>query len=473
MTNIFDIRTRFAPSPTGPLHVGGARTALFNFLFARKAHGKFFLRIEDTDRERSDVRFENDIISGLEWLGLDWDAVVRQSERIDLYEKSLRRLLEEKKIFWCSHTAEELSQERDAQMRDKLPPKHVCAFRDGQHASKKETGILRFKNDAQGKIRVRDSIRGDVVFQAGLFGDFSVAKGFRTPLYNFAVVVDDAEMRISHVIRGEDHLPNTPKQILLQQALGIDTPAYAHLPLILGKDRSKLSKRHGAVSVNEYRKDGYLASALLNFIALLGWHGEGDRERYRIEELKDAFSLREVQKGGAVFDVEKLNWMNREYMQELTTEAFGELALPFLKESYYAAAAERREQWKKIAALAQTRLTKLSEISEHSDFFFEQAHYPKELLLWKPNISFDAVRAHIESLHRILSAIDESHFSGIELRDQVMPYAEAQEGGRGVVLWAFRAALSGKRGSPDPFDIASIIGKTAVLARLEYARTLL
>lgn len=473
MTNIPDIRTRFAPSPTGPLHVGGARTALFNFLFARKTRGKFFLRIEDTDRERSDVRFENDIISGLKWLGLDWDAVARQSERTDCYEKFLCQLLEEKKIFWCSHIAEELAQERDAQMRGKQPPKHVCTIRDEPYASNRGEGILRFKNDVQGKIHVHDIIRGDIAFRAELFGDFSVAKNLRLPLYNFAVVIDDAQMQISHVIRGEDHLPNTPKQILLQQALGITTPAYAHLPLILGKDRSKLSKRHGAVSINEYRQDGYLASALLNFIALLGWHGNGDRERYSVEELLEAFLFEGVQKGGAVFDAEKLNWMNREYIRGLTAEAFGTLALPFLKETYRTLAMERREQWRAIIALVQPRLTKLSEINEHGDFFFEQTRYPKDLLLWKPNVPYDVVRVHIASLHRMLSAIGEPHFSSAELRERIMPYAGAQEGGRGIVLWAFRVALSGKRGSPDPFDIASVIGKTATLARLEYARALL
>lgn len=468
-----DIRTRFAPSPTGPLHVGGVRTALFNFLFARQAHGKFFLRIEDTDRDRSDVRFEDDIISGLRWLGLDWDEMLRQSERTELYEKSLHRLLEEKKIFWCPHTTEELAREREIQMQNKQPPRHNCALRDGQYVPDGEVGILRFKNNAEGKIHVHDIIRGNVAFQAELFGDFSIAKNFRLPLYNFAVVVDDAQMRISHVIRGEDHLPNTPKQILLQRALGITAPVYAHLPLIFGEDRSKLSKRHGAVSVNEYRKDGYLAPALLNFIALLGWHGNNDRERYGINELRETFALQGVQKGGAVFNAEKLNWMNREYIQELAPEAFGTFASPFLKEAYRAFVAEHREQWQKIIALIQPRLTKLSEINDHSDFFFEQVHYPKELLLWKSTVAPDDARMHIESLLRLLGAIDDSCFSGAVLREHIMPYAEAQEGGRGVVLWAFRVALSGKRGSPDPFDIASVIGKTATLSRLAYARALL
>ena len=316
------VRTRFPPSPTGYLHVGGARTALFNYLFAKKHGGDFVLRIEDTDLERSDPEFETDIFESLAWLGIMADespekggpyAPYRQSERRDSYTPHLKKLLNAGAAFYCSHREAELEAEKKELMRAGKNPVHLC---DGRERSRREQerlaeekeSIIRFKTPAGQTLRFTDLIRGGITFASDLIGDFSIAKDLRTPLYNFAVAVDDAEMEISHVIRGEDHISNTPKQLLLQEALGLGTPQYAHLPLILGLDRSKLSKRHGATAIREFQDAGYLPEALVNFMALLGWNPGTDQEVFSIAELVAQFDLAKVQKSGAAFNVEKLDW---------------------------------------------------------------------------------------------------------------------------------------------------------------------
>ena len=320
------IRVRIAPSPTGPLHIGTARTALFNYLFAKKFGGHFILRIEDTDLERSDKKYEKDIFEGLAWLGIDADegpagattnnrqpttdnnyGPYRQSERLATYRPYLEKLLNEGSAFYCFHSEKELEAEKKMLMTDKKPLMHWCEFRDLSFAdAKKKLGqshIIRFKTSHGQKIVFTDLIRGELSFDSDLIGDFSIAKDIDVPLYNFAVVIDDFEMKISHVIRGEDHISNTPKQLLLIEALGFNKPEYAHLPLILGTDRSKLSKRHGATSVNEYQKD-YLPEALFNFMALLGWNPGDEREIFSKEELVKEFSLEKIHKAGAIFNLE-------------------------------------------------------------------------------------------------------------------------------------------------------------------------
>ena len=292
------LRVRIAPSPTGPLHIGTARTALFNYLFAKKHNNSFILRIEDTDLERSDSKYEKDIIDGLKWLGIEWDELYKQSKRTKTYEKYLKKLL------------------------------------DSGHAYEDE--IIWFKNPKK-KVVFDDLIRGRVEFDSSLFDDFSIAKDLKTPLYNFAVVIDDYEMKISHVIRGEDHISNTPKQILIQEALGLPAPNYAHLPLILGPDKTKLSKRHGAVSIIDYKEQGYLPEALINFMALLGWSAQGgpgnDRELFSVKELIKEFSLEKIQKGGAIFNIEKLDWFNGHYIRQLSLDKLTEMCTPYLIES--------------------------------------------------------------------------------------------------------------------------------------------
>ncbi len=262
---IGQVKTRIAPSPTGPLHIGTARSALFNEIFALQNQGKFVLRVEDTDKERSKKEFENDIVEGFKLLDINYHEFYRQSERLSIYKKYLKKLLEEEKAFWCYHSIEELEKEKEKQLKNKEAPRHKCIHKS-QNQGK---GILRLKGNDK-KIKFHDLIRGEIEIEGRILGDISLAKNEDEPLYNFAVVIDDYEMEITHVIRGEDHISNTPKQILIHEALGLEKPLYGHLPLILGPDRSKISKRHGAVSVNEYRKIGYLSAAFTNFMAFLG-----------------------------------------------------------------------------------------------------------------------------------------------------------------------------------------------------------
>ncbi|MDZ4299429.1 MAG: glutamate--tRNA ligase, partial [Candidatus Sungbacteria bacterium] len=315
-------RVRIAPSPTGNLHIGTARTALFNYLFAKRYGGSFVLRIEDTDLLRSDRKYEADIFEGLRWLGILPDecpeqggpfAPYRQTERMADYVIAIKKLLTEGTAFYCFHSEAELVAERQQLMGAKRPPIHMCEFRalDAREAEilteTKQDYIIRFKTPLGRKIVFHDLIRGELSFDSDLLGDFSIAKRIDVPLYNFAVVVDDYAMHITHVIRGEDHIPNTPKQLLLIEALSFVVPEYAHLPLILGPDRSKLSKRHGATSIIDYKNAGYLPETLVNFIALLGWSPGDDREIMSHRELIAAFSFEKIQKSGAIFDVKKLD----------------------------------------------------------------------------------------------------------------------------------------------------------------------
>jgi len=444
------IRTRIAPSPTGFLHVGTARTALFNYLFAKRNGGEFILRIEDTDLERSDKKYEKDIIDGLKWLEIEWDGeMARQSERLDVYEKHLKKLLDENLAFYCSHPPS---------------PQHLVCEDRGKNL---EEGIIRFKNDARNPVIFKDAIRGDLSFDPKLLGDFSLAKNPRTPLYNFAVVVDDEAMEISHVIRGEDHISNTPKQILLQKALGFKTPVYAHLPLILGPDRSKLSKRHGATSVIEYKEAGYLPEALFNFMALLGWNAGDDREVYSKEELIKAFSLERVQKAGAIFDTAKLDWMNGEYIREKSPREL----LAYLKDAGrpFGRPASKSEDLEKIIALEQPRLKKLSELPEKTDYFFKEPEYDAVLLKWK-NMDNNQIKISSELAKEILQAVSDKDFTKANLEKIFLERAGKD---RGELLWPLRVALTGKKASPGPFEIMEILEKEKAISRVNSALKML
>lgn len=342
-----EIRTRFAPAPTGPLHIGGARTALFNYLFAKKNEGVFILRIEDTDPERSKPEYEKDIIDSLKWLGIEWDegpdiggnyGPYRQSERLNIYKKYLEKLLAEDKAYYCFCSEEELEAQRQYQLSIGEAPRYSgkCANLSKEEVEKYlEEGrpsIIRFKVQPK-KIEFEDLIRGKIEFDTSLMGDIAIAKNLTTPLYNLAVVIDDFEMKISHVIRGEDHISNTPKQILIQEALGFPRPEYSHLPLILGPDRTKLSKRHGAVAISEYKKDGYLPETLINFMAFLGWNPGTEREIYSMPSLIKEFSLERIQKGGAIFNIKRLDFLNSFYIRQRSLEKLTELCLPYLIEA--------------------------------------------------------------------------------------------------------------------------------------------
>ena len=347
------VRVRIAPSPTGWLHFGLARTALFNYLFAKKNNGKFILRIEDTDIKRSEKKYEKDIIESLKWLGLNWDegpdletsplkvkafsgevSKYRQSERTEIYQKYIKKLLDSKQAFWCFHSKEELEAEKNERMSRGKAPIHKCRQERGlppiSGGSPRSSGIIRFRCPEK-KLTFTDLIRGKLEFDTGLLGDISIARDEKTPLYNLSSVIDDYEMKISHVIRGEDHISNTPKQILLQKALGFSRlPKYGHLPLILGPDRTKLSKRHGAVSISQYKKQGYLPETLLNFMALLGWNPGTKKEIFSLDELIKEFSLERVQKGGAVFNLSRLDWLNGYYIRKMDLDELTKKCIPYL-----------------------------------------------------------------------------------------------------------------------------------------------
>ena len=464
-----EIRVRFAPSPTGWMTVGNARTALFNYLFAQKNKGKFVLRIEDTDKERSERKYEEDVLEGLKWLGIEWDeGPYRQSERLETYRRYLEKLLKDGHAYYCFCTEEELEAMRQDQMSRGEAPRYngKCAAlsqkESGDRISKGEPSVIRFRT-ANKKIAFTDMVRKQVEFDTSLFGDFVIAKNLDAPLYNFAVIIDDYEMKISHVIRGEDHISNTPRQLLIQEALGFPRPENAHIPLLLGSDRSKLSKRHGTESLREYREAGYLPEAMFNFLALLGWHPADNQEIFSEEELISAFSLERVQKGGAIFDLEKLNWINKEHIKRLPIRELMRMLSGFMPERWNKSAVN----FEKLVNLSRERISKLSEFKEVSDFFFELPDYPPKLLLWKGKEDPRSAKKHLAEIKELIGAVSEDDFSKKKLEKLCLPYAEKE--GRGGVLWPFRVSLSGKEASPGPFEIAEILGKNETLRRVERA----
>lgn len=459
-----NVRVRIAPSPTGRLHIGTARTALFNWLFAKKTGGAFILRIEDTDRERSTKAFEADIFSGLAWLELQHDELYRQSERIDTYTRYLQQMLDAGTAFFCNHSVEELSKEATEQRVAKEPPRHICSQRN----ERRTAGIIRFKNNATDAVIVNDIIRGEVIYNPQLLGDFSLAKNSKEPLYNFAAVIDDFELKISHVIRGEDHLSNTPKQILISNNLGIPIPQWAHLPLLLGQDRSKLSKRHGALSLLEYRDMGYLPNAMINFIALLGWHPKDEvGEILDPQTLIKEFSLERIQKGGAIVTQEKLDWLNREYLKMLSDAVYIQTAKQFIGDDNMKSTLPD-ETLENALRYIRPRIVRLDEVQTQLHTIFVLPPYDKTLLLWKGKITENSARDIIDSLINILSGIKPSEFTLSSVESNITPLL--QKNGKGSVLWPLRAALSGKEASLGPYELAHILGKSEVLRRLERAR---
>ncbi len=483
------IRTRFAPSPTGLFHIGSARTALFNFLFAKVNGGKFILRIEDTDLERSKPEYEKDILESIKWLGLNWDEGIeiggsygpyRQSERLDLYTAYLNKLIDDGSAFYCFHSKEFLDKEYEEQIKTKKNPAHYCEFRklpigDAARRLAKEVGIVRFKTPPDFEVSFIDLIRGKISFNSDtLGGDFSLAKAESSlrfiPLYNFAVVIDDYEMKISHVIRGEEHISNTPKQILIQRELNFGAPEYAHLPLILAPDRSKLSKRHGAISVTEYREMGYLSETLVNFLALLGWNPGTEKEIFTLAELVEEFDLGKVSKSGAIFDTLKLDWLNGHYLRQLSLDELTKRIIPYLtvagllEEDNY-----DFERVKKIVALEQPRLKKLSEVGKMAAYFFKIPEYQPELLVWRDMLFKDIITSLKISLETIF-LINETDFNRENLERILLKEAErAKNKDKGRLLWPLRAALTGLEKSPGPFEILEILGKQESIKRIEAA----
>lgn len=437
--------TRIPPSPTGRLHIGTARTALFNYLFARHHGGTIVFRSEDTDRTRSTAEFEREIIEGLQWLGLSWDSFSRQSEHTARYRALLEKIIGEGKAY--------LSSEPSRDNPEKL------------------VELVRLKNEGK-KVTFHDEIRGDITFDTTELGDFVIARSIDDVLYHFAVVVDDMDAGVTHVIRGEDHISNTPRQILIQEALGAPRPAYAHLPLIVDEKRAKLSKRTGATSVMDYRDEGFLPEGLVNYFALLGWSAGDDREDFSLEELVEAFSLEGVHKGSAAWNREKLLSVNQHWMRKLSDSVFiarGDLA------------ASDMERLQKAVPLLKERVHTFSEAREmlagELSCLFAEPTVSRELLVAKePTERVGMTKEALEGILKLVEALPEG-VSAEEVKSTLMPYADAEEatgkGGRGAVLWPLRYALSGKERSPDPFTLVSILGPQESIARIRKAIKLL
>lgn len=471
------VRVRIAPSPTGFLHVGTARAALFNFLFARRHGGVFIVRIEDTDVARSDKKFEDNIIEGLTWLGVDWDegpdkgglyGPYRQSERKDFYQKYLMMLLEKDHAYYCFCTKEELEAQKNYMLANGIPPKYSrqCALLGKEDVARRIAermpSVIRFRAAAR-KLSFIDGIKGKIEVDTELIGDFTIAKSIEEPLYNFAAAIDDELMRISHVIRGEDHISNTPKQILIQEALGFHTPIYAHLPLILGPDRSKLSKRHGAASILEYKEEGYLPEALMNFLVFLGWHPGDDKEIHSSDELKAQFDIGQINKSNAVFNVQKLDWFNAHYIRQKSNDELSALCFPYLQRAGVVDASADTEKIRKIIALEKERLKKLSDIVPLAAFFFALPDYVAEILVWKKSDAATTVK-NLTMSCEALAALDEAHFTHEAIQHALG--AIAAHIGNGETYWPVRVALSGREASPGPIEIAEILGKEETIKRI-------
>ena len=484
-----EVRTRIAPSPTGAAHIGTARTALYNYLFAKQNNGKFILRIEDTDKERSEQKWTDEVIDQLKWLGIQWDegpdidgkfGPYKQSQRIDIYAEYLKKLLEEKKAYLCFCSEEELEGKRQDQMSRGLAPKYdgTCAHLSDEiiqkNIAEKKSSVIRFKVENK-KIKFNDLIRGEIEFDAGLLGDIVVAKNLESPLYHFAVVVDDFLMKISHVIRGEEHLSNTPRQILLQEALGFYQPIYAHLPLMLNLDRSKMSKRQGDVAISDYHKNGYLPEALINFMALLGWNPGTEKEVFSLAQLVKEFHIEKVQKAGAVFNIQRLDFLNGLYIREKSIEKLTELCVPYLKEAGLLVEGQQTQnQLQEIVEISKTRMKKLAELPALSDLFFgDKLIYDKDLLHWK-DTGDEATKESLLFSEKLLSenitwdlkTLEAELFSGAEKYNLAKGYPEKN---KGFLLWPLRVALSGKSTSPSPFEIAAILGREKTMKRLKEA----
>ena len=480
-------RVRFAPSPTGYLHVGGARTALFNWLFARRLGGVLVLRIEDTDIERSSQDMVEGILDGLRWLGLDWDEGPKiggphgpyfQSERVDRHRAMAQRLVAQGSAYYCYCTPEVLKAKRDAAEAAGGGWRYdrtCCALTADEIASRERDHVpraIRFRVP-EGPTRFDDLVHGPIEFDGANIEDFVLLRADGHPTYQLSVVSDDVEMKISHVVRGDDHISNTPKQILLYQAVGADMPRFAHVPLILGPDKKRLSKRHGATSVTEYERQGYLPEAMFNFLSLLGWSPGNDQELFTRAALIDAFALEGISGGNAVFNTEKLDWFNQQYIMRLAPDELAMRVKPWLetaglwREDYLG---DRHAWFFAVLELLRPRAKRLDDFAVQGALFFGDA------------IEYDpaAVDKHLRvpDMDALLEAID-SAFTALETFDPastettLRALAEARGVKAGVLIHAVRVAITGKTVSPGLFDVIALLGRDRVRARLGGARRLL
>jgi len=474
-----EVRVRMAPAPTGRLHIGTARTTLLNWLFARHHGGRFVLRIEDTDQSRSTHENVAQILEAIRWLGLDWDEGPEvdgpygpyfQSQRLEIYREKVEQLLEAGGAYPCTCTPEELEGRRKEMQQQGMAPRYDRRCRELTAAQREKLEgegrpkAIRFAMPLEGTVAWDDLVRGRVEFQNSELDDFVIVKSDGFPSYNFACAVDDSTMGMTHVLRGDDVMSGTPRQLHVYGALGLDMPQFGHLPMILGTDRSKLSKRHGATSVTEYRDQGYVAEAIVNFIALLGWSPGDDREIMSREEMVEAFSVEGIGKSGAVFDIEKLQWMNGVYLREMAPEAYAAAAKPFLTKAFgddldegYVARA---------VGLEQERAKTLGELPELTEFFFRdpEEYEEKGARKWFGREGAGELLAGVREALSKLDTFDEGSIEGA-----VRGVAEARGIGAGPAIHTTRLGVRGRTRGPGLFELMAVLGKERVVRRLEGA----
>lgn len=477
------VRVRFPPSPTGFLHVGSARTALYNYLFAKANNGELVMRIEDTDEKRHVVDGEKDIFESLKWLGITWEEgpdiggpykKYRQSERADLYEKAVMCLLDEGKAYRCFCSQERLDAQRELADKEHRPFQYdkTCREISNDESEKRSLGesfVVRLKVSLDKPIEIDDVIRGRVVFKTDSIDDFVISKGVSHALYHLAVVVDDAEMQITHIIRGEDGLSNTPKHICLQKALGYITPIYAHLPLLLDENKKKLSKRSGEVSmfVKTLREEeGYLPEALINGLALLGWNPKTEQVVFSFDELKQQFKLENVQKAGAVFSLERLNWLNKQHIKQLSADELAKRVQPFIERASVNIAPDLLI---KIIQVEKERITLLKEIPQLAQDLISRPMLEPEQIIWKKD-SKEKGKDALQFLIEKLNDLPDEKWSDLGLlQTLLMEIVDKSEKGRATMLWPMRYALSGKEKSAGPHELAWLLGKTETIKRMREA----
>ncbi len=499
MPDTTPVRVRFAPSPTGYVHIGSLRTALFSFLYARHNQGTNILRIEDTDQNRYVEGAVENLLRVMKHMGIEFDegyylddsghvqergdkGPYLQSKRLDIYHKYAEELIEKGSAYYCFCSEERLEEVRKEQTALKKPPMYdrLCrSLTKEQVASKLEEfktagkrPVVRQAIPLEGSTTIHDLIYGDITYEHKTLDDQVILKSDGFPTYHLAVVVDDHLMEISHVIRGEEWIPSTPKHILLYQSFGWQAPQFAHLPLILNPDKSKLSKRQGDVAVEDFLKKGYLKEALINFVAFLGWNPKTEQEVFTMNDLIAQFDLDKVNRAGAIFDLNKLDWMNSLYIRATDNSALADQLMPYWQEAGIDTAGQKHEYLEAIAGLEKERLKKLSEIGERTRYFFFEPEYEGSLLVWKKSTP-EATKAILSELKGLLAALEEGKFTKADLEAAIKQFITDKGYDNGSVLWPMRVALTGMQFSPPPFDVAATLalgkGKGSVVERIEKA----
>ena len=502
--NFSNVRVRIAPSPTGFVHIGNLRTILYNYLFAKHYKGKFIIRIEDTDQSRLVQGAIENLLQVLSWTGIEADegpylttdnkvkekgdhGPYTQSARLDIYNKQIKVLLEKNKAYHCFCNKERIDNLRDEQRKNKQAPKYDGLCRN---LSKKEVQamldsggkhVIRFKMPENKEVIFEDLMRGQISVNTKDLDDYVLMKSDGFPTYHFANVVDDHLMKITHIMRGDEWISSTPKHVLLYDAFDWQPPIFAHLPVLLSKTKKKLSKRDGDVSVHDFIEKGYLKDAFVNFMALLGWNAGTEQEIYTLNELIRQFTLDNVHKAGAVFDLDKLDWINGLYLRKLSQDEFYKIALPYLEAGKLIKTEKdnvkivssgeivRRSYIKNIISLEQTRIKRLDQLVEAVEFFFvKKLEYKIEDLIWKKSNKTETLN-NLTELHTFLSKIDDPDYTSEKLETTILQYMQAKSLDTGSLLWPMRFALSGRAKSPGPFEIAGALGKVKTLERISKA----